>query len=68
MTMICASVFLAGCDWFRPTERIAEGPLFCDVEQVRRFTQAEIDARAAFPANLRLDLATNERGRDSCGW
>lgn len=33
-----------------------------------RFTSADLDARAAFPANLALDLATNERGLDLCGW
>jgi hypothetical protein len=38
------------------------------VEQPRRFTAAELDARAPHPANLALDLATNERGRDLCGW
>ncbi|MDD7969931.1 hypothetical protein [Roseinatronobacter alkalisoli] len=44
------------------------GPQFCDVEQPRRFTAAELDARRTFVENMRLDLATNERGAEHCGW
>lgn len=48
---------------------IPAGPLFCDVEVGPRFyTEAELDARAPFPENLRRDLATNERGARWCGW
>ena len=63
LLMIFAAVSMSGCATSLPT-----GPLFCDVESPRRFTSAEIDARVPFSANLQLDLATNERGRDHCGW
>ena len=64
--MICTTGFVAGCG---PNDvPLSQGPLFCDVEQPRVFTEPEIQARAPFPANLRRDLATNERGRDHCGW
>jgi len=64
MITICATGFVAGC---------APDPLpatlaFCDVERPRLFTAGEIDARAPYPDNLRLDLGTNERGREHCGW
>ena len=63
LTLICAAALTSGCASSIPT-----GPLFCDVESVRSFTEAELDARAPFPGNLRLDLATNERGARWCGW
>jgi len=43
------------------------GPRFCAVEQPRRFSAAELDARRAYVENLRRDLETNERGADHCG-
>jgi hypothetical protein len=63
LTLICAAALTSGCASNLPT-----GPLFCDVESVRTFTPAELDARAPFPENLRRDLATNERGARWCGW
>lgn len=42
-------------------------PLFCDVEEPRRFTQAEIDWRAAnAPWNLRRDYKTNTTWDREC--
>jgi hypothetical protein len=62
MPTICMSAFVSGCFGN------VDGPLFCDVESARRFPQGELEARAPFRANLELDLATNERGREHCGW
>jgi len=45
-----------------------DGLLFCDGVEPRRYTQAEINARAPFPANLRRDLAQNNLGEKHCGW
>ena len=40
---------------------VDNGPLFCDVEEVRRFSKEELDWRAAnAPWNLRRDYVTNE--------
>lgn len=45
------------------------GPLFCDVERARAFTAQEVGWRHEnAPANLKLDLATNETGEAHCGW
>lgn len=45
-----------------------EDPLFCDVEEPRRFTREELDARAAsWPDNLRLDVKTNTTWDRECG-
>ncbi len=45
------------------------GPLFCDVEEARRFGSDEVKWRAANARrNLELDLATNETGETYCGW
>jgi len=59
-SMICLVFLLSGCgDWFDRIE-VAEGPLFCDVEEPRRFSQEEIDWRSKnAPWNLRRDFATN---------
>lgn len=66
--MLCASALLAGCAASAPPTEPA-GPLFCDVEEARRFSQEEIDWRAEHaPWNLRRDLKTNETGRAECGW
>jgi len=44
-----------------------EAALFCDVEEPRRFTQAEIDWRAAnAPTNLRKDFKTNLTHEREC--
>ncbi|MBY5974041.1 hypothetical protein KUV28_16895 [Ferrimonas balearica] len=43
------------------------GPAFCDVEEMRIFSQAEIDWRAAHaPWNLRRDLKTNATWEAEC--
>lgn len=37
-----------------------QGPLFCDVEEARRFTREEWDIRATrWPENLSKDIKTN---------
>lgn len=42
---------------------------FCAAEEPRRFSQAEIEWRAAnAPWNLRRDYKTNETGTRECGW
>ena len=59
-------VFLSGC--LHPVA-VETKPLFCDVAEVRRFSQEEIDWRATNAAwNLRKDLAHNEFGRAECEW
>ena len=56
--MICAIAGLSGC--VKPA-LVDNGPLFCDVEEVRRFSKEELDWRAAnAPWNLRRDYVTNE--------
>jgi hypothetical protein len=58
LTISCAAFLTTGCGQKEPT--IVEAPLFCDVEEPRRFTQEEIDWRAAnAPWNLRRDYKTN---------
>ena len=60
-------LILAGCSTPRP----ADPPqlAFCDAEEARRFTQAEIDWRSAnAPWNLRRDYKTNATGERECGW
>ncbi|MGB1390602.1 MAG: hypothetical protein ACPG61_17140 [Paracoccaceae bacterium] len=45
----------------------SDAALFCDVEQPRRFTRAEIDWRSAnAPDNLRLDYKTNLTHEREC--
>lgn len=54
----CVLFLITGCASDIPA--VVEAPLFCDVEEPRRFTQAELDWRAAHaPANLRRDFKTN---------
>lgn len=44
-----------------------DGPLFCDVEEPRRFSQKEVDYRVAnFPANFRRDIKTNSTYEREC--
>jgi hypothetical protein len=46
---------------------VSDEALFCDVEEPRRFTQAELDWRAAnAPANLRRDFKTNTTWDREC--
>jgi len=67
--MLALSSVLAGGSCLPTTPPTDTGPLFCDVEEARRFTQEEIDWRSAnAPWNLRRDLSTNETGAEHCGW
>lgn len=64
LTLTTCALFLnGGCSLFQKPEVVVvpdDQPLFCDVEDPRRFTQAELDERAAkYPANLRRDFKTN---------
>ena len=44
-------------------------PLFCDLEEQRRFTQEELDWRKVHaPWNLRKDFKTNATGTRECAW
>lgn len=65
---ICGVLFLGAGSCLRPLEVAPiEGPLFCDVEEPRRFTQREVDWRAAnAPANLRRDFRTNLNFEREC--
>lgn len=47
---------------------LTNGPLFCDVEQARRFEAGELQARKPFRRNLERDLVTNQTGAQHCGW
>jgi len=58
----CLTLSVGGC------VRATEGVLFCDVEQPRLFTQAELTARKGFRRNLEADLVTNQTGEKHCGW
>lgn len=65
--MLCATFLLSGC--FRPTPPVTEEPpvFFCDVEEPRRFSQAELDWRSAnAPWNLRRDFKTNTTWDREC--
>ena len=65
LMMTAFSMLLAGgsCQM-----QAANSPLFCDVEQVRRFDRAELEARKPFRRNLEADLVTNQTGEKHCGW
>lgn len=48
-------------------EPVIEAALFCDVEEARKFTQEELDWRAAnAPWNLRRDFKTNKTHEREC--
>lgn len=65
MTMILLPSLIVGCA--KPSEPVVTAALFCDVEEPRRFTQAEIDWRAAnAPWNLRKDYKTNLTHEREC--
>lgn len=70
LTMACAMLAASGCSRPAPTPALPPaGPDFCIVEEPRRFSQEELDWRAAnAPANLRRDLKTNATGKAHCGW
>lgn len=60
-------LILSGCSLLQPEVIVNDGPLFCDVEEPRRFSQEEIDWRAAnAPWNLRRDYKTNETWDREC--
>jgi hypothetical protein len=67
LTVTCAMSLVGGCS-LPPADVVAdEAANFCDVEQPRRFTQAEVDWRAEnAPANLRLDFKTNTTFEREC--
>lgn len=65
--ILALPLILAGCLNPGPVEPPALA--FCDAEEPRRFSQAEIEWRAAnAPWNLRRDYKTNETGTRECGW
>ncbi len=67
LTMICGLFLTAGCSP-DPEPVASTEPLFCDIEEPRRFTQAELDWRAAnAPWNLRRDFKTNAAWDRECG-
>jgi len=54
----CTMFLLTGCGQKEPAA--IEEPLFCDVEEPRKFSQEELDWRAEnAPWNLRRDYKTN---------
>ena len=58
--MTCLLFLTAGCSTKEMVAVSAEGALFCDVEEMRKFTQVELDWRAVnAPWNLRKDYKTN---------
>ena len=62
--MICAMSLITGC---APKVVASDDALFCDVEEPRKFTQAELDWRAAnAPTNLRKDFKTNLSWEREC--
>lgn len=66
-TMICALFLVSGCDRPPPVELPPQGPLFCEIEEPRRFTQEELDWRSTYaPWNLRRDWNTNKTFDDEC--
>ncbi len=51
----------------KPEPVASTEPLFCDVEEKRRFTQVELDWRKVnAPANLRRDWKTNTTWDREC--
>lgn len=71
MKWIFTLCLIAGCARNEPPEVVTvpqDGALFCDIEEPRGFTQAEIDWRAAnAPWNLRRDYKTNLAWERECG-
>lgn len=58
LTLILASFLIIGCS--KKPEPVIEKAFFCDLEEPRRFSQEELDWRAAnAPWNLRRDYKTN---------
>lgn len=68
LMMLCVLFLTTGCKWFQPPPPVEiEEALFCDVEEPRKFTQRELDWRAAnAPWNLRRDFKTNTTWDREC--
>lgn len=65
LTTLLLTFPLTGC--FRPEIPVETKALFCDVEEPRRFTQEELEWRAAnAPWNLRRDFKTNAAWDREC--
>jgi len=65
--MMACVMFLPAGSCLRPDVIESTAPLFCDVEEKRLFTQAELDWRAAnAPWNLRRDFKTNTTWDREC--
>ncbi len=65
LTVLLLTFLLTGC--FQPEIEVDDSARFCDVEEPRRFTQFELDWRAAnAPANLRRDFKTNTTWDREC--
>jgi len=59
-------LLVSGCASKTPAP-VYNGPLFCDLYEVRVFSQDEIDWRAAHaPWNLRRDLKNNASWKEEC--
>lgn len=64
--MISLAALVSGCLKPEKVETEPE-PLFCDHTETSKFTQEEIDWRAAnAPWNLKRDLAKNEKRKRWC--
>lgn len=71
LTVLSLMFLTTGCDLLRSEPPVALEPedvvLFCDVEEPRRFSQEELDWRAAnAPWNLRRDFKTNTTWDREC--
>lgn len=65
LTMLFAPFLITGCS--QPEIEVDPSARFCDVEEPRRFTQAELDWRAEnAPWNLRKDFKTNTTWDREC--
>lgn len=59
LTLILATFLIAGCGQKHPDPIVTEA-LFCDVEELRRFSKEEVIWRTEnAPWNFRRDLKTN---------
>ena len=65
LTVLLPMFLITGCS--QQEIPVEEEALFCDVEEPRRFTQAELDWRAEnAPWNLRRDFKTNTTWDREC--
>lgn len=65
--LVILTLFLTtGCAKYVPNA-VVEEPSVCDVEQMRKFSQTELDWRAEYaPWNLALDFKTNKTLEREC--